>query len=210
MGGVIKSVGKAVGSIFGGGGSKVNVSTPESEKAGAEYSIKMANAAGGVQGKVFGNFIKDTLRETGHRKAGSTSAELSQVAAEHQKSYQANPMAVAERTSRQGADATQAGLLAKGTAYLTDTSRQVAGTRFGTGAAANTLSGQARLAELGHNQWLQDQKKKAEKQQKTMNMLGAVGGAGLGMHQDNQQAKAAANLSSLKSGNMDLWQFGQQ
>ena len=61
-------------------GSKPKVKTPEYEKEANRNAVKMYNIGTELQSGLFGDYMQDLTKETGHREAGSASADIASVA----------------------------------------------------------------------------------------------------------------------------------
>jgi hypothetical protein len=160
--------------------------TPYHEKVASQMAVRMLQRGKALQGNTIHDYMRDVKRETGHREAGATSADISKVAAEQLKAIQTNPMAVAERSSQHAANLSAGTLTAKTSAMVQDTQTKMGGAKFGLNQQSATLRGQMQLGQLGHQKSMNAFDRKNQKREQMMNLAGVAAGAAIGGYQDHK------------------------
>ena len=156
-------------------GSKPKVKTPEYEKEANRNAVKMYNIGTDLQSGIFGDYMSDLTKETGHREAGATSADIASVASKQLKAVQTNPMAVGEHAAGVSAEQMQGTLLAKNTSAVADSSRQLAGVKQGVQSQARDMQMQANLANLANNAAVARFREQTDKRDSLVNSLAVAG-----------------------------------
>jgi len=157
------------------GGSK-KPKTPEYEKVAARNAQRMLDLGQGYQGKVLDGYLADVKRETGHREAGATSADISSLAAAQVKRLRGNPMAVAEHSSNMAASQSLGALTARNTAAIGGTSRLMGGAKGGLAGQTRTLQGQSALARIANDAEMRRFQERTDKRSQLIN-AGSVAAA---------------------------------
>ena len=155
-------------------GSKPKVKTPVYEKEANRNAVKMYNIGTELQGGLFGDYMQDLTKETGHREAGSASADIASVTSKQLKAVQTNPMAVAQHAAGVSADQMHGTLVAKNTAAVGDTSRRLTGVKTGVQTQARDMQMQANLANLANNAAVARFNEKSDKQNGLVNGLSVM------------------------------------
>lgn len=184
-------------------GSKPKVKTPEYEKEAQRNAVKMYNIGTDLQSGLFGNYMQDLTKETGHREAGGASADIANVSANQLKAVQTNPMAVAEHSAGLSADQMQGTLLAKNTAAVGDTSRRLAGVKSGIQTQARDMQMQANLANLANNAAVARAQNKQDKQNELANSLAVLGAGAMDYAHDKEWTAYGKQLAAEKQAHAD-------
>ena len=163
-------------------GSKPKVKTPEYEKEANRNAVKMYNIGTELQGGLFGDYMQDLTKETGHREAGSASADIASVTSKQLKAVQTNPM--------------HGTLLAKNTAAVGDTSRRLTGVKTGTQTQARDMQMQANLANLANNAAVARFNEKSDKQNSLVNGLSVAAAGAMDYAHDKQWTAHGKNLAA--------------
>lgn len=179
-------------------GSKPKVKTPEYEKEAQRNAVKMYNIGTDLQSGLFGDYMQDLTKETGHREAGGASADIANVSAKQLKALQTNPMAVAEHSAGLSADQMQGTLLAKNTAAVGDTSRRLAGVKSGVQTQARDMQMQANLANLANNAAVARAQNKQDKQNELVNSLAVIGAGAMDYAHDKELTAYGKQLAAEK------------
>ena len=177
-------------------GSKPKVKTPEYEKEANRNAVKMYNIGTELQGGLFGDYMQDLTKETGHREAGSASADIASVTSKQLKAVQTNPMAVAQHAAGVPADQMQGTLLAKNTAAVGDTSRRLTGVKTGTQTQARDMQMQANLANLANNAAVARFNEKSDKQNGLVNGLSVMAAGAMDYAHDKQWTAHGKKLAA--------------
>ena len=167
-------------------GSKPKVKTPEYEKEANRNAVKMYNIGTELQGGLFGDYMQDLTKETGHREAGSASADIASVTSKQLKAVQTNPVAVAQHAAGVSADQMQGTLMAKNTAAVGDTSRRLTGVNKGVQTQTRDMQMQANLANLANNAAVARFNEKSDKQNGLVNGLSVMGAGAMDYAHDKQ------------------------
>lgn len=179
-------------------GSKPKIKTPEYEKEAQRNAVKMYNIGTDLQSGLFGDYMQDLTKETGHREAGGASADIANVSAKQLKALQTNPMAVAEHSAGLSADQMQGTLLAKNTAAVGDTSRRLAGVKSGVQQQSKDMSMQANLANLANNAAVARAQNKQDKQNELVNSLAVMGAGAMDYAHDKGLTAYGKQLAAEK------------
>ena len=177
-------------------GSKPKVKTPEYEKEANRNAVKMYNIGTELQGGLFGDYMQDLTKETGHREAGSASADIASVTSKQLKAVQTNPMAVAQHAAGVSADQMHGTLLAKNTAAVGDTSRRLTGVKTGIQTQARDMQMQANLANLANNAAVARFNEKSDKQNSLVNGLSVTAAGAMDYAHDKQWTAHGKNLAA--------------
>ena len=180
-------------------GSKPKVKTPEYEKEANRNAVKMYNIGTELQGGLFGDYMQDLTKETGHREAGSASADIASVTSKQLKAVQTNPMAVAQHAAGVSADQMHGTLLAKNTAAVGDTSRRLTGVKTGTQTQARDMQMQANLANLANNAAVARAQNKQDKQNELGNSLAMLGAGAVDYAHDKEWTAYGKQLAAEKA-----------
>ena len=167
-------------------GSKPKVKTPEYEKEANRNAVKMYNIGTELQGELFGDYMQDLTKETGHREAGSASADIASVTSKQLKAVQTNPVAVAQHAAGVSADQMQGTLMAKNTAAVGDTSRRLTGVNKGIQTQTRDMQMQSNLANLANNAAVARFNEKSDKQNGLVNGLSVMGAGAMDYAHDKQ------------------------
>ena len=167
-------------------GSKPKVKTPVYEKEANRNAVKMYNIGTELQGGLFGDYMQDLTKETGHREAGSASADIASVTSKQLKAVQTNPMAVAQHAAGVSADQMQGTLMAKNTAAVGDTSRRLTGVNKGIQTQTRDMQMQSNLANLANNAAVARFNEKLDKQNGLVNGLSVMGAGAMDYAHDKQ------------------------
>lgn len=167
-------------------GSKPKVKTPVYEKEANRNAVKMYNIGTELQGELFGDYMQDLTKETGHREAGSASADIASVTSKQLKAVQTNPMAVAQHAAGVSADQMQGTLMAKNTAAVGDTSRRLTGVNKGIQTQTRDMQMQSNLANLANNAAVARFNEKLDKQNGLVNGLSVMGAGAMDYAHDKQ------------------------
>ena len=167
-------------------GSTPKVKTPEYEKEANRNAVKMYNIGTELQGGLFGDYMQDLTKETGHREAGSASADIASVTSKQLKAVQTNPMAVAQHAAGVSADQMQGTLMAKNTAAVGDTSRRLTGVNKGIQTQTRDMQMQSNLANLANNAAVARFNEKSDKQNGLVNGLSVMGAGAMDYAHDKQ------------------------
>ena len=184
-------------------GSKPKVKTPEYEKEAQRNAVKMYNIGTDLQSGLFGNYMQDLTKETGHREAGGASADIANVSAKQLKAIQTNPMAVAEHSAGLSADQMQGTLLAKNTAAVGDTSRRLAGVKSGVQTQARDMQMQANLANLANNAAVARFRAQVDKMDNIANSLAVMGAGALDYAHEKEMTPYGKQLAAEKKAQLD-------
>ena len=179
-------------------GSKPKVKTPEYEKEANRNAVKMYNIGTELQSGLFGDYMQDLTKETGHREAGSASADIASVASKQLKAVQTNPMAVAQHSVGLSADQMQGSLTAKNTAAVGDTSRRLTGVKTGIQTQARDMQMQANLANLANNAAVARAQNKQDKQNELVNSLAVLGAGAMDYAHDKEWTAYGKELGNEK------------
>ena len=185
-------------------GSKPKVKTPEYEKEAQRNAVKMYNIGTDLQSGLFGDYMQDLTKETGHREAGGASADIANVSAKQLKAIQTNPMAVAEHSAGLSADQMQGTLLAKNTAAVGDTSRRLAGVKSGVQTQARDMQMQANLANLANNAAVARFRAQVDKRDNIANSLAVMGAGALDYAHEKEMTPYGKQLAAEKKAQLDL------
>lgn len=177
-------------------GSKPKVKTPEYEKEANRNAVKMYNIGTELQSGLFGDYMQDLTKETGHREAGSASADIASVASKQLKAVQTNPIAVAQHAAGVSADQMQGTLLAKNTAAVGDTSRRLTGVKTGIQTQARDMQLQANLANLANNAAVARAQNKQDKQNELVNSLAVLGAGAIDYAHDKELTAYGKKLAA--------------
>lgn len=177
-------------------GSKPKVKTPEYEKEANRNAVKMYNIGTELQGGLFGDYMQDLTKETGHREAGSASADIASVTSKQLKAVQTNPMAVAQHAAGVSADQMHGTLLAKNTAAVGDTSRRLTGVKTGIQTQARDMQMQANLANLANNAAVARFNEKSDKQNGLVNGLSVMAAGAMDYAHDKQWTAHGKKLAA--------------
>lgn len=180
-------------------GSTPKVKTPEYEKEARRNAVKMYNIGTDLQSGLFGDYMQDLTKETGHREAGGASADIANVSANQLKAVQTNPMAVAQHAAGLSADQMQGMLLAKNTAAVGDTSRRLAGVKSGVQQQSKDMSMQANLANLANNAAVARAQNKHGKQNELVNSLAVMGAGAMDYAHDEELTAYGKQLAAEKN-----------
>ena len=167
-------------------GSTPKVKTPEYEKEANRNAVKMYNIGTELQGELFGDYMQDLTKETGHREAGSASADIASVTSKQLKAVQTNPVAVAQHAAGVSADQMQGTLMAKNTAAVGDTSRRLTGVNKGIQTQTRDMQMQSNLANLANNAAVARFNEKSDKQNGLVNGLSVMGAGAMDYAHDKQ------------------------
>ena len=167
-------------------GSKPKVKTPEYEKEANRNAVKMYNIGTELQGELFGDYMQDLTKETGHREAGSASADIASVTSKQLKAVQTNPVAVAQHAAGVSADQMQGTLMAKNTAAVGDTSRRLTGVNKGIQTQTRDMQMQSNLANLANNAAVARFNEKSDKQNGLVNGLSVMAAGAMDYAHDKQ------------------------
>ena len=167
-------------------GSTPKVKTPEYEKEANRNAVKMYNIGTELQGELFGDYMQDLTKETGHREAGSASADIASVTSKQLKAVQTNPVAVAQHAAGVSADQMQGTLMAKNTAAVGDTSRRLTGVNKGIQTQTRDMQMQSNLANLANNAAVARFNEKLDKQNGLVNGLSVMGAGAMDYAHDKQ------------------------
>ena len=167
-------------------GSTPKVKTPEYEKEANRNAVKMYNIGTELQGGLFGDYMQDLTKETGHREAGSASADIASVTSKQLKAVQTNPMAVAQHAAGVSADQMQGTLMAKNTAAVGDTSRRLTGVNKGIQTQTRDMQMQSNLANLANNAAVARFNEKSDKQNGLVNGLSVMAAGAMDYAHDKQ------------------------
>jgi hypothetical protein len=184
-------------------GSKPKVKTPEYEKEAQRNAVKMYNIGTDLQSGLFGDYMQDLTKETGHREAGGASADIANVSAKQLKAVQTNPMAVAQHAAGLSADQMQGTLLAKNTAAVGDTSRRLAGVKSGVQTQARDMQMQANLANLANNAAVARAQNKQDKQNELVNSLAVMGAGAMDYAHEKEMTPYGKQLAAEKKAQLD-------
>lgn len=177
-------------------GSKPKVKTPEYEKEAHRNAVKMYNIGTDLQSGIFGDYMQDLTKETGHREAGSASADIASVTSKQLKAVQTNPVAVAQHASGVSADQMHGTLLAKNTAAVGDTSRRLTGVKTGVQTQARDMQMQSNLAGLANNAALARFREKSDKRDSLVNSLAVAGAGAMDYAHDKQWTAHGKKLAA--------------
>lgn len=167
-------------------GSKPKVKTPVYEKEANRNAVKMYNIGTELQSGLFGDYMQDLTKETGHREAGSASADIASVTSKQLKAVQTNPVAVAQHAAGVSADQMQGTLMAKNTAAVGDTSRRLTGVNKGIQTQTRDMQMQSNLANLANNAAVARFNEKSDKQNGLVNGLSVMGAGAMDYAHDKQ------------------------
>ena len=167
-------------------GSTPKVKTPEYEKEANRNAVKMYNIGTELQSGLFGDYMQDLTKETGHREAGSASADIASVTSKQLKAVQTNPVAVAQHAAGVSADQMQGTLMAKNTAAVGDTSRRLTGVNKGIQTQTRDMQMQSNLANLANNAAVARFNEKSDKQNGLVNGLSVMGAGAMDYAHDKQ------------------------
>ena len=167
-------------------GSKPKVKTPEYEKEANRNAVKMYNIGTELQSGLFEDYMQDLTKETGHREAGSASADIASVTSKQLKAVQTNPVAVAQHAAGVSADQMQGTLMAKNTAAVGDTSRRLTGVNKGIQTQTRDMQMQSNLANLANNAAVARFNEKSDKQNGLVNGLSVMGAGAMDYAHDKQ------------------------
>lgn len=179
-------------------GSKPKVKTPEYEKEANRNAVKMYNIGTELQSGLFDDYMHDLTKETGHREAGSASADIASVASKQLKAVQTDPVAVAQHSVGLSADQMQGSLTAKNTAAVGDTSRRLTGVKTGIQTQARDMQMQANLANLANNAAVARAQNKQDKQNDMANSLAVLGAGAVDYAHDKEWTAYGKKLGDEK------------
>lgn len=180
-------------------GSKPKVKTPEYEKVANRNAVKMYNIGTDLQSGLFDDYMQDLTKETGHREAGTASADIASVTSKQLKSVQTNPMAVAQHAAGVSADQMHGSLTAKNTAAVNDSSRRLTGVKTGIQTQARDMQMQANLATLANNAAVARVQNKHDKQNELANSLAVMGAGAVDYAHDQKWTAYGKQLAAEKA-----------